>query len=201
MEIRNTPAPPPVERRDSGRLLEDLCIALREMGVSDSWYRDEQQLAERVEKVQVIWRELFSRRVDPRARINQLSEETHWQMDRLLQDCLEYPRVHPYLRESDGIRRALRCRLCGERERPEDDQKFWVCNDCLESCIRGVDASQPIAGIVLYRTFNAGRRCNHADAETVLVGFEYYEDGWCMDGFCNACLVHERERRSRQVPS
>jgi hypothetical protein len=53
---------------------------------------------------------------------------------------------------------------------------------------------KPISGIILFRTYNDGRRCSHADADTVLAceGEEYIDH---FSGVCERCIHDEIERR------
>lgn len=192
----NTPPPLPFEQRETPDLVEDLCLALRHVGVGDyalfSNARDVTML--HVNEVQQIHAKLQKRNVDPSHRIVLLSEETNWQMERLLEDCLAYPDVIPYVRESDGIRRALRCPLCGKREMP-DREGVWLCDVCLSAAINAIDYKTPVDGLVLLRTYNPSRWCDHADAETIMMVLDDYE--WIGEGYCNECLLQEQSRRNR----
>ncbi|MCC6536372.1 MAG: hypothetical protein IT162_02405 [Bryobacterales bacterium] len=66
MEIRNTPPPAAVADRSDARLLEDFCLALRDVG-----------------------------NLDCGERMAMLSQQAGWQADRLLADCLGYPDTLP----------------------------------------------------------------------------------------------------------
>jgi hypothetical protein len=127
--MRNTPPIPPIEQCDSTTLIEDLCLALRDVG--GYWFPDHEGCAsKKIEEVQRIHAELAARQVDIRERLEVLTEETSWLMADLLNDCLSYPKVLPYVREKDGIRRSLRCPLCGKSEFP-DRSGVWMCDNCL----------------------------------------------------------------------
>src|SRR5687768_17133131 len=97
----NTPPPLPIEQRDTPDLWEDLCLTLRYVGVHDNdMAGDAPDMAlTHIKEVQQIHAELQKRNVNPRDRILHLSAETNWQMDRLLEDCLAYPNVIPYVRD------------------------------------------------------------------------------------------------------
>jgi hypothetical protein len=193
--MRNTPIPPPFERRSNDDLIDDLCIALRNVGVWDYSLPKDERAVSYVNEVKEIYRELKKRQVQFTPRIELLSQETKWQMSQLLEECLQYPSVIPYVREADGVRRALRCSLCGARERPIDDERYRVCDTCLQECITAINAKKPLKGVVLYRSYNPDRRCRHAGEETVLIGFEDYEEGWLLAGYCRECLEQELARR------
>lgn len=109
-------------------------------------------------------------------------------MTQLLQECRQFPSVVPHVRELDGIRRNLRCRYCKSAERPEDDVTLCACNACLRRVIRSFESLEPVAGTVLFRTFNPGWRCEHADSDTVLLGIDWYEDGLLGPAKCKRCL-------------
>src|SRR5690242_6375754 len=113
--MHDTPPPPPVVDRTVETLLEDLCVALRYVGVQNgAGPRGRQAIEEACE----IKRELDKRGVDPTQRLTTLTQETRWRMDELLKDCLDFPRRTPEVKELDGVRRGLRCPLCGIREYP-----------------------------------------------------------------------------------
>ena len=143
-------------------------------------------------EVSAVHAELASRRVDVPARLERLSEETHWQIPALLADCLAYPQRLPYVRDPDGIRRYLRCQLCRTAERTPDAKLFWFCADCMRRVLDAVRQRMPISGIILFRTYNADCRCAHADADTVLAT-DHYSD--VIYGVCERCIHDEIERR------
>jgi hypothetical protein len=68
-----------------------------------------------------------------------------------------------------------------------------MCDDCLRRVLRAIEAREPIDGIVLFRTYNPGARCEHADADTVLAS-ELWAD--TIFGNCGLCLRQELDRRS-----
>ncbi len=114
----------------------------------------------------------------------------------LLADCMAFPEVVPYVRSEDGIRRHLRCTICRNAEYPQDEQNFWMCDDCLKRVIEAIRSRTPIDQIILFRTYNPGARCNHANADTVLA-----QDP-CIDaifGKCEQCFQEERNRRAQQT--
>jgi ribosomal protein L37AE/L43A len=129
--MKNTPAVLPIEQRETEVLVEDLCLALRDVGVSDYDLPEGEQAVSAVLRVQQLHSELSRRGTDIARRLERLSEETSWQMMPLLRDCLMYPDVIPYVRERDGIRRALRCPACRERELSRGEvSSVWLCDAC-----------------------------------------------------------------------
>lgn len=137
--MRNTPAELPVEQRETEELVEDLCLALRDVGVRDYCLPKDRWVVSDVLRVQQLHGELSRRGADVTRRLERLSEETSWQMMPLLRDCLMYPDVIPYVRERDGIRRVLRCPNCREREISRPEGALWLCDDCkAESAASGL---------------------------------------------------------------
>lgn len=190
--MRNTLPEPPVEQRDTPKLIDDLCLALRDVGVRDYGLPDDERGLASIECVQQIHSELEKRGVDYRSRITQLSEETKWQMELLLRECLAYPEVVPYVREADGVRRAFRCSICRKREFP-DHTGLVLCTTCLRQSAESIRKRVPWGGLLLLRIYNESYWCRHADAETVMAAFDDYETlgyGWCAQ-----CITEELERR------
>jgi len=193
--MRNTPSIPPLEERDDTTLIEDLCLALRDVG--GYWCpEDASQSAPKIEEVKRIYALLLERRVGVTNRIDRLSEETSWRMADLLSDCLGYPNVLPYVKDKDGIRRALRCALCGKGEVP-DKLGIWSCDACLVAVREVLRSCSPMPGLVLFRTYNDSKRCNHADSDTVLFTFDDESEFPIDNGRCDTCLSEEQERRKK----
>jgi hypothetical protein len=92
--------------RDTAFLVEDFCIALRNVGVYDYELPDGANVRQYITDVSAIKCELARRGIDAADRIAKLSQETGWRMDALLQDCLAFPERLPFVQEADGI--ALR---------------------------------------------------------------------------------------------
>lgn len=190
--MRNTPPEPPIEQRDTHRLIEDLCLALRDVGVWDYNPPDDERRAPAVRKVQQIHAELEKRGADFRPRVARLSEETKWQMGPLLQECLAFPGTVPYVRESDGVRRAFRCSVCRGREFP-DRTGLLLCDVCLARATESIRNRMPWGGLLLFRTYNESKWCKHADAETVMMAFDDYDS---LDyAWCEKCIAEEQGRR------
>ncbi|HYO48378.1 MAG TPA: DUF2716 domain-containing protein [Chloroflexia bacterium] len=175
-------------------MVEDLCLALRYVGVSDYSPSENPGFVSYIREVQDIYAELEKRAVDLDSRIALLSAETDWQMDALLRDCLAYPEVIPYVRENDGIRRDLRCYRCHQGEMP-DRNGIWFCDGCLTDALRAIESKIPEDNFVLFRTYNPSNWCEHADVDTLLVALN--EGDWIDEGYCRICLTEEQLRRMR----
>jgi hypothetical protein len=115
-------------------------------------------------------------------------------MEELLEDCLNYPKVIPYVRDKDGIKRSLRCPICGRGEIP-DRLGVWLCDRCVSDAIESLQKRTPMKGLVLFRTYNESKRCEHADSETVLMAFDDEYDFEMGNNYCVQCLTDEQRRR------
>jgi hypothetical protein len=191
--MADSPPRPPIHERSDEELLDDLSIELRHVGCGDYDLPAGKRVLAHIKQVADIHTELNHRKVDWHPRLQQLSDETKWQMVSLLDDCLAYPQRLPFVRELDGIRRALRCRLCGQEERPVDAKLFWFCKPCMERVAEALRTRAPLQGIVLFRTYNSECRCSHANADTVLAGESYIEQ---LYGICGVCIHDELKRRA-----
>lgn len=194
--MANTPPRPPIQNRSDEELLEDLCLEMRHVAVSDRDLPTGESVVPHIGEVCSIHTELNSRGVDIRPRLERLSEETHWLIPPLLADCLAYPQRLPYVREPDGIRRSLRCHSCTNAERPVDAKVFWFCDACMRRVLDAVRERIPVPGIVLFRTYNAECRCPHADADTVLASEGYGDEVY---GVCERCIHEEIHRRAARL--
>lgn len=195
--MRNTPPKPPETARDSTTLLEDLCIALRDVAVFDRDLPNGAAVVEKIDEVRGILSELSKRKVGVEFRLQELSSQTHWRMNELLADCCGYPDRIPYVRGLDGIREHFRCYLCGQKERPDDpqlDPDFWMCDECLDRTVAAIEERNPIPGVFLYRSYNESERCKHADCETVVASISWHDDSH-SPGRCKDCWIGERKRR------
>ncbi len=114
-------------------------------------------------------------------------------MQRLLDDCLQWPPQVPYVREKDGIRRMFRCPICANEEVP-DATGIWLGTTCLRRVSDAIVNRAPFTGIVIYRTYNPDLRCCHADDDTVLAvtDDEYVS---LQDSYCDQCVAEELARR------
>jgi hypothetical protein len=193
VEVRNTPPKAPISSRKSNELIDDLGIALRNVSVFGYDLPNGARVVQKIEEVNVLFAELSKRGVVLDDYIRELAFQTNWQIDALLQDCLAYPKVIPYVRDVDGVRRVFRCNLCRKAEFPADSQ-LRMCDDCLERTIGNLDNRTPPKGLLFYRTYNTLRRCLHADPETVLVTWDD-EEFW-ETGRCKVCLEEERSART-----
>jgi len=194
VEVRNSAAKDPIGNRDSATLVEDLCLALRDVAVWDNDLPNGLSVLKHVRSVQAISTELSLRKIEIASRIQELSAQTNWQMETLLKDCLAYPSTMPYVREKDGVRRRFRCGLCGTNEFP-DQTEIVMCNKCLETTLRAIQCREHVPGLFLYRTYTPSKRCEHADSETVLATLILDEDFPFDDGRCPICYAEEQGRR------
>lgn len=190
--MANTPPEPPIRDRDNKKLIEDLCIALRNVGVWDSELPAGDTVRSYIEETKMIYAELKGRGVDLDTRVSQLSDESGWLMGELLKDCLDFPKTLPYVKEADGIRRYFRCWLCAEREFTLHAKRFLLCEQCLQKLLSDIRRRVPSKGVMLYRTYNENKRCDHADSETVLATLEQNFD--YFSGFCEQCILEELEQ-------
>lgn len=192
--MSNTPPRPAICNRTTDELLEDLCRELRFVACNENSLPQGERVVSHVQEVRTIHAELAARHIDCHPRMEQLAQETQWQISLLLEDCLAYPQRMPYVREPDGIRRYLRCQLCSKAERSPDAKLFWFCEGCMRRVLEAVIQHKPIAGIVLFRTYNTECRCAHANEDTVLAvdGPSYVDE---VFGVCERCIRDEIERR------
>ncbi|HEX7314370.1 MAG TPA: hypothetical protein VF297_10630 [Pyrinomonadaceae bacterium] len=166
--MKNTPAELPVEQRETEELVEDLCLALRNVGVLDYGLPEGEQVVAAVLRVQRLHGELSRREADVTRRLERLSKETSWQMIPLLRDCLRYPDIIPYVREHDGIRRALRCPICRKRELSRREGIVWLCDACkAESAASGVRGVMRVK--ITVDGFTPEELCNQTPLEAVLL--------------------------------
>lgn len=190
--MRNTLPEPPVEQRDTPTLIEDLCLELRDVGGQNFNSPNNERGVASIERVQQIHVELKKRAIDYQPRLARLTEETKWQMEPLLQECLAYPEVVPHVREGDGVRRLFRCYVCQKREFP-DHKGLLLCNTCLTHSAESIRTRVPWGGMLLLRIYNESYWCKHANAETVMAAFDDYET--LGSTWCEQCIAREQERR------
>lgn len=195
--MANTPLPPPLPQRSTSELIDELCVELRHVGICDWGLPKDERVLAHIKSVCAIHDELKNRQADLATRIAELSSQTKWQMERLLEDCLAFPKKMPYVREQDGIRKTLRCQCCRHAERHPDAKLFWFCDNCLAATIAAMQKHEPIVGVRLFRTYNPECRCEHADSETVLACDYYVEE---LFGGCAKCLEIELKRRHDNPP-
>jgi hypothetical protein len=122
--------------------------------------------------------------------LEQLSAHTGIDMTQLLNDCLEFPDVIPYVRKLNGMRRMFIC-YCGERE-AVDREGLKLCTHCVSAALECVREKRKGAGFVIYRSYSPEVRCRHADFNTVLITL--YREGTWPPGWCELCLLHEVQR-------
>jgi hypothetical protein len=182
-----------MEERPDEEVLEDLCLELRYIALANIGLAYNAKMHEHISQVKALHAELAKRGIGEGQRIDLLSRETGWKMQELLEDCLAFPRKVPYVRDPDGIRRALRCRSCRKAEFPPFAKLFWFCDKCMELVVGAVRSRVPCMGIILFRTYSSECRCAHADGDTVLAtdGNSDFE----LRGVCEMCIVEEIEKR------
>ena len=120
--MTSTPPRPLICERPSEELVEDLCIELRHVACGDCHLPVDERGVAHVREVAAIFRQVQSRGVDCRMRLEILTQETKGQILRLLDVCLADPDRVLYVRELDGIRRSLRCQLCRQAEGIQDSR-------------------------------------------------------------------------------
>ncbi len=194
MPTRNTPPRPPIEQWATEDLLEEFGLALRDVAVWEGSLPDDPKARSHVERVQRTHAELARRGVELGSRLAELSGQTDWLMAPLLEETLRFPAVVPAVREADGVRRQYRCPRCRSAEVP-DREGIWLCDACLAAAVAAVRAPGPLEGLVVLRTYTPEKWCPHADAETVMVAAEEYDDG-LGPCYCAECLAAEQRRRA-----
>jgi hypothetical protein len=194
--MRPTDPRPPLAEWEPTELLDELCVALRDVGVHDSWGPLSDRSKKAIERVRSADSELRSKGIDTEQRLASLSEETGWRMKDLFDECRAYPGVRPRLREKDGVRRVLRCHGCSENARPESDERYFLCDGCLKKVAHAIQEKRPMPALLLLRTYTPEARCPHADDDTVLAVYPWYGmDDDIRQGFCGQCLADEFQRR------
>ncbi len=191
MEVRNTPPKPRIADRADAELLEDYCLAVRKAAVSARWSRDGAGIDD-IGDIQSLHAELARRSLSAAAGIEDLSAQTKWQLDIFADACIAYPNATPELRDQAGVREYFRCNLCSKVEFPETSE-WRMCTSCLQETLDTLDRLTPLPGLLYYRTYNASKRCSHADSETVLVTWDD-EEFW-ETGKCKVCLTDELAQR------
>lgn len=190
--MHDSPPIPPIGERTTTVLIEDLCIALRNVALNDGGLPDGECVVGPIKSVRELHSELVRRCVDCMPRLGTLSEETGWQIPQLLDDCLGFPATLPYVREPDGIRRFLRCGACGRTEHPPDVEFFPYCESCMRQLAAALRDRTPTFSLVFYRTYNEDCWCRHANADTVFASGYYYDN---LEGACEQCIEEELLRR------
>jgi hypothetical protein len=178
MEIRNTPPPLQMRDQDDSSVIEELCLALREVGVLNAQLPDGQKVRKRIAYVKELHAELEQRDVDPSSRIARLSHETNWDMESLLRDTLAFPDTVPYLAATPHPR----CGNCGKAISRK--ALLALCSPCL---MHGLEQ------------LAAGKTDSHLDTCSVCgrheKGFLVYAYGLEWMNYCRSCLEEERARR------
>jgi hypothetical protein len=199
--MRSTRPEPPLSSRSANDVMEVLCVALRNLGISTRFlphWGPVPDVEVEVAEVKRFSAELATRNFDHVPRLKVLTEETGWQMVPLLEEALSYPAMRPWVRDAkDGVRIALRCGGCSSNEFPESSQKIRLCDACLDHFQRALEKPTESSSMLLYRSFTPEARCEHATSDTVLGVYPWSQE-WCEDfpvGVCPKCLDAERSRR------
>jgi hypothetical protein len=195
VEVRNTPGRSHVSDRNTETLLEDLCIALRDVAVAEWDLPDGPRVVSQINDVKTIIEEIAKRGVDCTARIATLCKETGWQVDLLLTECVSFPQTVPWVRRLDGVRRRFQCVVCHKAEYPNGTE-ILLCDGCVDRALLAIEGKTDSPGLFIYRTYTPSGRCRHADDETVLMTVEYDEFEFYGVGRCAVCLREEIGRRT-----
>lgn len=188
MEFRNTPDEAQLKWLSTDDLRQQLAIGLRNVGV---WEHSTPEFEKWIGYVQRVHHLLSRRSADTSDELGQLSESTGWMMEALLEDCLRWPEVTPYVRDKDGIARRRRSSLCNAREY-HSPATIPMCDECSASTMIRLEKRDPPAGLIFFRTYNPSRWCVHANQETVLMTWDEYD--FLDDGRCSECLRDERSK-------
>ena len=197
------PTDPPLQRseRSTPELVEELCLALRDVGVGTGflpYWGPPPDIAAEVTRVREVSEELRRRGAEVSDRLNLLATETGWSMSILYEECLRFPEVRPWVRQrGDGIREALRCQACRRAEFPEGSFRLRLCDACLVKFDTALAKAKAKDHMLLYRTVTPEARCEHAGDDTVL-GLYPWDPQSSEDfeaGYCRVCISHEQERR------
>jgi hypothetical protein len=201
MTTRNTPPPPPVEARSSDELVEELGLALRDAASWSISMPDDPRAQAHIERVKASHGELTRRGIDLAPSLADLTQQTGWLMAPFLEECLRYSTsspagaIAPMVRDTDGVRRRFRCPRCGVAEFPDNDG-IRLCDQCLAEAAAAVAERRRLDGLLVFRSYTPERWCSHADAETVLMAIEDYDEGGPC--YCAVCLADERQRRANR---
>ena len=181
VEFRNTAPKLPVSERTDKEIVEALCIALREVGVSNAGLPDGERIRERIKTAQEIYKEIVKRDINVTRRIKKLSKETKWPMARLLDETIRFPDTIPYLIENP----KLVCRECLKNTYARN-AALGLCNDCLKKGIELIESGSEDIRVLTCSTCSKKER-------------EYYVyDGEADRSYCLECLKKERARRERE---
>ena len=179
LEFRNTPPLPPLADWENAALLEELCLALRDVGVGNAQLPDGEDVRKAISWVKALSAELAKRGVDVSWRIMRLSIETNWDMDLLLRETLSFPRSVPYLASTPDPK-------CGNCGIPISRKAILaLCPRCVA---RGLEQ------------LAAGRSESHLDTCPICgrqeKGFLVYANGLEWMNYCGDCLEEERARQA-----
>lgn len=181
VEFRNTPPKPPISERTDKEVVEALCIAIRDVGVSNGVLPDGEGIREKIKTAQDIHKEIVKRDINIRRRIKKLSRETKWPMVRLLDETIQFPETIPYLEKKP----KLVCRECVENTYARN-APLGLCDGCLEKGIELIESDSPDIRVLTCSICSKKER-------------EYYVyDGEAERCYCLECLKAEKKRRENE---
>jgi hypothetical protein len=177
MAIRNTPPLPPIGEWETPKLVEELCIALREVGVKNRELPDGEDIRRAIFRVKEIYAVLEERCIGVADRVRRLSAETKWDIEGLLRDALDFPQALPYLASTPEP-------TCGNCGRPISRKAILgLCLPCihlgLEQLTKGKSESH----------LEVCPLCGRQEK-----GFLVYAHGLEWMNYCRNCLEEERGR-------
>lgn len=182
VEFRNTPPKPPISERNDKEVVEALCIALRDVGVSNGVLPDGEGIREKIKTVQQIHKEIVKRDINIRRRIKKLARETKWPMVRLLDETIRFPETIPYLEEKP----KLVCRECAKNTYARN-ALLGLCDECLEKGIEFLESDSPDIRVITCSICGKKERAY------------YVYDGEADRCYCLECLKFEKKRRERKT--
>lgn len=83
-----------------------------------------------ITKVQQISKELNTKGINPNSRLKLLTKKTNWLMHDLYLDCLEYPKVIPYVKLLDG---TPRIKLIQKEIKQREKKQMQVYNEFINT--------------------------------------------------------------------
>lgn len=113
-----------IDSLTENKFLEELCILLRHVGCRDQDLPNDKKATEYILKVQQISKLLEIKNINPIRRLKLLTKETNWLMEDLYHDCINYPKVIPYVKLLNGQPRIEIIRQEQEQRKLVQEQKY-----------------------------------------------------------------------------